>query len=166
MQTVKYDRKSALNYANKYALTYNPLYYDFTNLGGDCTNFVSQCIYAGCNIMNYTQNTGWYYNSLNNRSPAWTGVEYLYNFLINNAKNNTSSGFGPFAKTVSLNEIMPGDVIQLAKNNDYFHAVIVVGFMGGIPLVASHTRNVNNYLLTNFYFEKIRCLHILGARKP
>ncbi len=167
MQTVEYDRKKVLDYANSYAITYNPRYYDFTNLGGDCTNFVSQCLYAGSKIMNYTPNTGWYYNSLNSRSPSWTSVEFLYEFLINNdKKNNTGSGYGPYAKVTGLDEIKQGDIIQLAKHNDYFHAVIVVGFYNGVPLVASHTRNVYNYLLSNFYYEKLRCLHILGVRKP
>lgn len=30
--------------------------------------------------MNYTKNTGWYYNSINDRSPSWSGVEFLYKF--------------------------------------------------------------------------------------
>ena len=52
--------------------------------GGDCTNFVSQCIYAGSNVMNYDKNNGWYYNNTNDRAPSWSGVEFLYNFLTKN----------------------------------------------------------------------------------
>ncbi|ERJ80264.1 hypothetical protein HMPREF1987_02123 [Peptostreptococcaceae bacterium oral taxon 113 str. W5053] len=33
-----------LNYAIQYAFNYNPAYGDFSTLGGDCTNFVSQII--------------------------------------------------------------------------------------------------------------------------
>ena len=53
-------------------------------MGGDCTNFASQCIYAGSGVMNYTPTMGWYYSSGSNRSPSWTGVVYLYNFLTGN----------------------------------------------------------------------------------
>ena len=56
----------------------------FNGLGGDCTNFASQCIFAGSGVMNYTPVTGWYYISANNRTASWTGVEHLYNFLVGN----------------------------------------------------------------------------------
>ena len=31
--------------------------------------------------MNYTRDLGWYYIDANNKAPAWTGVEYFYNFM-------------------------------------------------------------------------------------
>ncbi len=49
-----YHRNDALLYAKKWALDRNPRYLDFENMGGDCTNFASQCIYAGSGVMNYT----------------------------------------------------------------------------------------------------------------
>lgn len=36
-----YDREQAVQYARMWAYDRNPAYYDFSNLGGDCTNFVS-----------------------------------------------------------------------------------------------------------------------------
>ncbi len=42
-----YDRIAARDYAREYALNYNPEYKDFDSSGGDCANFVSQCIHAG-----------------------------------------------------------------------------------------------------------------------
>lgn len=44
------------------------------NYGGDCTNFVSQCIFAGSGIMNHNKRTGWYYINGNKKSPSWSGV--------------------------------------------------------------------------------------------
>ena len=64
---------------------------DFEHYGGDCTNFASQCIYAGSKVMNYTPVTGWYYNSSSDRTASWTGVTYLYNFLVGN------KSVGPYA---------------------------------------------------------------------
>ena len=79
-----YDRSAVVAYAHQWAYGFNPRYYNFTNIGGDCTNFASQCIYAGCGVMNYTETSGWYYLDINHRAPAWTGVIYLYQFLTRN----------------------------------------------------------------------------------
>ena len=46
MREYEYDRNAAVAYARKWALGRNPAFYDFSNIGGDCTNFASQCIYV------------------------------------------------------------------------------------------------------------------------
>ena len=79
-----YNREKAVAYARAWALKRNPRYLDFEKMGGDCTNFASQCIFAGSGVMNYASPLGWYYNSQSDRSPSWTGVPYLRNFLIAN----------------------------------------------------------------------------------
>ena len=72
-----YNREKAVEYADTWAMGRNPAYYDYSNLGGDCTNFISQCLYAGGGIMNYTRDLGWYYNNANDKAPAWTGVSFI-----------------------------------------------------------------------------------------
>ena len=37
-----YDRRRAVEYALRWALSRNPEYYNFDNIGGDCTNFRSE----------------------------------------------------------------------------------------------------------------------------
>ena len=74
---IPYDRKAALRYAHKWAFGRNPAYYDYEELGGDCTNFASQCLYAGTGVMNFTPDLGWYYIDANRKAPAWTGVPYF-----------------------------------------------------------------------------------------
>ena len=59
-----YDRVRAVTYAERWALGRNPLFVDYTGRGGNCTNFVSQCIYAGSCVMNYTPVFGWYHTLL------------------------------------------------------------------------------------------------------
>ena len=63
MNIKSYDRNTAINYAKKWALDRNPRYYNFDAVGGDCTSFVSQCLFAGSKKMNYNFEKGWYYNS-------------------------------------------------------------------------------------------------------
>ena len=160
MKIIEYERNSAVEYAIKWAMGRNPKYYSFDKIGGDCTNFISQCIYNGCKVMNFEKNIGWYYKSLNDRAPAWTGVQFFYNFLINN------KGKGPFAKLSSPNEMEVGDIIQLGKANGYFyHTVIVTDILNGRFFVCSHTKDSLNIPLSSYYFSQIRYLHILGARK-
>ena len=95
------------SYARKYALVRNPLFFSFAGIGGNCTNFVSQCVLAGSCVMNYTPIYGWYYLSTNRRSASWTGVQFFYNFMIENMS------VGPFGIEVPLEGAQIGDVIQL-----------------------------------------------------
>ena len=76
-----YDRNAAVAYAHKWAYSRNPAYYNYDKLGGDCTNFASQCLFEGARVMNFKPLYGWYYNSANDKSPSWTGVRFLYDFL-------------------------------------------------------------------------------------
>ena len=128
--TKPYLRENAVAYARKYAFSQNSLFANFAGIGGNCTNFVSQCIYAGSCEMNYKPTFGWYFISLDDRSPSWTGVEYFYNFMIENAD------VGPFGRVATSDELEIGDVIQLARNEEgYYHSLLVVGFDGEDLLV-------------------------------
>jgi hypothetical protein len=42
-----YDPQAAVNYANTWWNGRNPIYHDYSSEGGDCANFVSQCLIAG-----------------------------------------------------------------------------------------------------------------------
>ena len=42
----RYDRQKVIEYAKKWSYLRNPKYYNFDSVGGDCTSFASQCIYA------------------------------------------------------------------------------------------------------------------------
>lgn len=55
MKEISYNRKKVLEYAQKWAYDRNPRYYNFDSIGGDCTSFASQCIFAGSNVMNYSK---------------------------------------------------------------------------------------------------------------
>ena len=113
--------------------------------------------------MNETPTLGWYYHSTNDRTPSWTGVQYLYDFLTRNL------GSGPFATEVSLSRVLPGDVVQLAFTNElrYQHTPVVVQVnspsLSGI-LVAAHSNDVDYRPLSTYSIRMLRCLHIEGVR--
>ncbi|MDO4944747.1 MAG: amidase domain-containing protein [Ruminococcus sp.] len=158
MKNIPYSRTDAVEYALQWALSRNPAYYDFENIGGDCTNFISQCVFAGCKAMNYTADTGWYYNSLGDRAPAWTSVDYLYRFLVSN------KGAGPYGSATDLRSAKIGDILQLATGNNFHHSCIITSFRNGSPLVCAHTFDVRNKPLYMYEFDQIRAVHIEGAR--
>lgn len=159
MRTKEYDRAKAVAYAHQWALGRNPRYYDFERLGGDCTNFASQALYAGAGIMNFTPTFGWYYHSLNSRAPAWTGVEYLYRFLVKN------QSVGPVAVETDISQVKPGDIVQLSFDGETFSHSPVIVSVGDPPslsniLVAAHSYDVDNHPLSEYLFVRLRFLHI------
>ncbi len=157
-----YQRERVLEYAEKWALTRNPLFTDYTGKGGNCTNFVSQCIYAGSCTMNYTPVFGWYYLTDNQRAPAWTGVVYLFNFLLEN------EDVGPYGTQVGEEEAQAGDVIQLYRQDvGWYHTLLMVGRdpLTGTPLVAAQSDDAYNRPLDTYIFDQKRFVHILGVRQ-
>ncbi len=160
-----YDRRAAVAYAHKWAFGRNPAFYDFSEIGGDCTNFASQCLYAGTGIMNFTPELGWFYRSPNDRTPSWTGVTFLYDFLTRG-----ESTPGPFAVESPMGFLMPGDLIQLRFADDVFGHTPVVVAVGNPPapnniLVAAHSYDADNRPLSTYSYREIRFLHVLGAWK-
>lgn len=162
--TSVYNREAAITYARQWALSRNPAYYNYDNIGGDCTNFASQCLYAGSLVMNYQRTFGWYYISTNNHSPSWTGVPYLYNYLTR------TSGIGPIGINVSMEEIKPGDIIQLASSSANFTHSLVVVAVGEAPsidniLICAHSDDSLDRVLSTYEYADIRYIHITGVIK-
>ena len=157
--TKPYIRENAVAYAKKYAFSQNPLFGNFAGIGGNCTNFVSQSIYAGSCKMNFTPTFGWYYISLDERAPAWTGVDFFYNFIVGNA------GAGPFGRSANVDEVEIGDVIQLGREGEgYYHTLLIVGFEENDILVAAQTDNAFARPLSTYTYDYSRYIKILGVR--
>lgn len=167
MVFIPYNREAAVWYAHRWAFERNPKFYNYEELGGDCTNFASQCLYAGTGIMNFEPTFGWYYRNANDKSPSWTGVTYFYNFLTQK-KIRT----GPVATETDIFSIEPGDFVQLNLDRDeaFDHTPIIVE-RGEVPtlenvLVAAHSNDADYRPLSTYDFSQIRFLHVLGAWLP
>jgi hypothetical protein len=161
---VPYNREAAVSYARKWAMARNPNYYNYHNLGGDCTNFVSQCLLAGGGVMNHERDNGWYYYGPNAHSPSWTGVTFLHRFLTR------KGGAGPIGHEVPMSEAEIGDLTQFAEDEGRFsHTQIIVS--AGYPrslekiLIAAHTVDSLDRPLSTYKFKKIRFIRIDGIVK-
>lgn len=153
-----YDRKKAVDYARRWALERNPKYGDFSGMGGDCTNFISQCLLAGDGVMNYDYIKGWFFVDMSNRSPSWTSVAFLQRFLL-----RKDEGKGPIAQIVKLEDLEVGDLVQIRQNPSYFnHSVIVSDIIGGEIFVCAHSNDALDKRLNSYYAKAFMPLRILG----
>lgn len=173
-----YTRNGAVTYARQWATVprpYNsPPYHDFTDEGGDCTNFVSQAIHEGGNTPmvyyndcgdNCIGTLGWFYMDVNHRANAWNNVTPLYDFIT----QYWAWPAGPEGCNVSQYQAYEGDLIQYDWTNDgaWDHSVIIVRSMDISPYnryhwVSSHTPDVDDYPYSYFdYPNKVyRFIHI------
>ena len=164
LTTFAYNRRRAIEYAHRWAYFRNPNFLSFSDLGGDCTNFASQCLYAGSGIMNYTPTFGWYYISPSDRTASWTGVEYFFNFVTQN------EGVGPYGNETDITGIQPGDFIQLQLDQDRYQHTPIVTEIRGLYLpdsiyVTAHDRDSDCRPLSSYDYQKIRFIHIEGVRR-
>lgn len=172
LANIPYDRARALEYARRWALDRNPLFFNFTGRGGDCTNFVSQCILAGCCVMNFTRDFGWYYISVDDRAPAWTGVEYFHDFITGVADFAAENGgTGPYGYEVprrgmnGVPAVIAGDAVQLAdEEGDFYHTLFITKVEGNEIFVAAHSDDALDRRLSTYRYAAARFLHIAGAR--
>ena len=154
----EYQRERAVMYARKYALVRNPLFFTFEGIGGNCTNFVSQCLLAGSCVMNFTPLYGWYYLSTNRRSASWTGVDFFYNFLTQN------EGVGPFGTEIALSDAQIGDIIQLSNGANYYHTLIITEITENDVLVCANSIDSLDRPLSSYNYANLRVIKIFGVR--
>ena len=150
----EYNRARAVEYAKRWALSRNPLFTNFAGRGGDCTNFVSQCIFAGCCQMNFTPDFGWYYINENMRAPAWSSVEFLFRFLTENKTK------GPSAIQSTVDQLYVGDLIQLGNEDHKFYHTLIVTKISPQILVCAHSYDALNRPLLSYDYKIARGIHI------
>ena len=121
-----YNADKAIAYSNKYWKHYNHDYHDYRNEGGDCCNFVSQCLYAG----GLPWTSTWFPNSV-----AWINVPATRRHL---------SQYGAMV-TADNTSVRRGDPVYYDWQGDgiYDHTALCVGTnASGMPVVNAHTTNV------------------------
>lgn len=156
-----FDRESAVRYADQYAglawgagnnHQYNPRYRDFNDRGGDCTNFVSQCL-ADAEGGKLPMDGIWRYNRADSSgSRAWVQAESFGDWVLYGGCGQRVAR-GTFSELNSpgeefprgaVRELQKGDVIGYGKKSSSKHLAIVVGYDSkGYPLVNAH--NVDRY---------------------
>lgn len=139
---LSYSRIKAVNYALSYAKSPNPLYKYFPSQGdngGDCTNFVSQCLKAGGAPMVSSHINQWWYSGPR-WSISWSVASSLYWYLKISGEKRLYGAKGTEVDSISLLE--PGDIIFYKNKRDKIqHSAIITSFQKGYPLISQHTPN-------------------------
>ena len=132
-----YNGQAAYNYAQRWANDRNPKYHDYSNEGGDCANFVSQCLIAGGLSLS---------DCYGNYGVGGT-IPYVPNLQSCLTKKGWKSSTSIPSKGLPV-----GAVITF---NDGGHTALVVR-SGTSPLIAGHTTDVwmgsANYGYNNKYY--------------
>lgn len=148
----EYDRIGAVEYARRWALSRNPKFQDYENWGGNCTNFISQCVNAGGIPMDsYGDNImkQWYWYSDKKRTPSWTGSQPFFQYFVGNNKDNTND-FGVYAVESNYDEMELGDVVQLIKDGKAYHTMIITGVLFDEDEVYDYLVSQNTYDLLDY----------------
>ncbi len=123
-----YNGAVAAAYADTYWSNYNSAWPSFANRGGDCTNFVSQALYAGGLPMRtsptYSGDAAWYMIENHKKwsySNPWVNAQDNSILMLQNMPGVTKVadvyGAAP-GQTVADGDAQPGDVILYDWNND------------------------------------------------
>lgn len=155
----RYRRDLAVRYAEAWWNSHNPQFRAFEL---DCTNYVSQCLYAGGAPMTGMGNRerGWWYKGSGGESDSWS-----YSWAVAHSLRwylATSTQGLRAEERARAEDLEPGDVICYDFDGDgrWQHNAIVVAFdSAGQPLVNAHTANVRHkywdYSHSYAYTEKI-----------
>lgn len=135
----RYRREDAVAYADQWWNAGNP---EFEEFDVNCTNYISQCFFAGGAPINYTgkRESGWWYRGYVGGRELWS-----YSWAVSHSLENylSHARTGLIATRVdSPDELELGDVIFYDWDGDgrFQHSTIVTGFdAGGMPLVNANT---------------------------
>ena len=142
--TAGYNASAVVDYAdrwvwhgydgNNHVEYYNPAYINFNNSGGDCANYVSQCISAG----GMPQDSTWHYYF---NGPGTSDDDYTTAWIYVPSHRQY---FGRFGRTINdpvAADIAPGNPVYINWSGDgsWNHATICVGYnAAGVPIVNCH----------------------------
>ena len=121
---LSYNPSNAVAYALKYCKNYNNQYPNYRNMGGDCANFVSQCLIAGGMNFSGCQNV--------KSSGVIAGVTSLKNCLLKKGWHLSTTKPSSFKAGYPM--VKP----------DYSHTIIATEIKSGTIYYSGHTNDVCN----------------------
>lgn len=120
-----YNASAAIAYADKWALSFNPAYPNYIKDGGDCANFVSQCIFHG----GLPTDSVWDWDKSAWKWTYGNGIYGLYDYL-------GDKGY-PIVYGATYSQYSPGDVIFTSSRG---HVMLCVGKdSSGTPLYSDYS---------------------------
>jgi len=165
-----YRRDLAANWGRRFAVNGNPFFPEPSN-GSDCTNFVSQCLFAGGwpmvggTVWDFNNDDAWWHGLLQ-RGDYEGGLNGVIDYVKDRIReplvdaheryrsSHTWAGASNFHRFIvksrrgrvvpNVMDLEPGDVIQLVSTTnraDFKHSMIVIGKTATDIEYAQHTEN-------------------------
>lgn len=148
----KYNREKAVEYADKYYADYNSKYKDCNGIGGDCTNYVSQCIgdkdEGGGIAFDYTWFCVYPKNGRAEGSKAFVNTDAFKSYLVYSGRGRVIKR-GDFDEVTAetkdssigaVGYLQLGDLICFEKKGQIDHfSIITAKDSKGYPMINSHT---------------------------
>ncbi|WP_406445821.1 amidase domain-containing protein [Streptomyces sp. NBC_01613] len=129
-----YNYAAMAAYAEKYWRNYNTAYRRYNGAGGDCTNFLSQSLYAGGwkQVANSAEDYGTWYSKTSGESDTWIGVNE-WSWFTQTAKRTTA--------LANAYQMDVGDVLQMDfdKDGSKDHSMMTTyRSSSGVPYLTYH----------------------------
>lgn len=170
-----YDGSKAASYAVSHAKSYNSDYFKHAQ---DCTNFVSQCAYAGGMPM-YSSLASWgvaalksgcasgrddewfYYHKKNDNNESWSSTwsivdkdgtkDGLRRYIKKNSKNTYSKTNFKYNSSTFYQYVKAGDIVQLSSDggDSYYHSIVISSVSGSTVYYCCHTTDRKSENLKN-----------------
>jgi len=132
-----YNSTASTQYGNTWCNSRNPAYYDYSNSGGDCANFVSQCLIAGYLDLSPGINDGY---------GCIPSCDNLHTFLYNNS--NVTYYQRLYSSYPSW--WTKGDVIMMGITSDPWQHAMFAATTNTPPLLDAHTTDRCQYSLSTY----------------
>ena len=165
-----YDREAAVEYAHAWTGQRSGEWPDYGRYGGNCQNYVSQCLLAGGIPMDPYGGAvwKWYGETPNNlavaagRSASWSSVDEFLAY----AQDNSGYGLAATADAPYYSG-RPGDVIHLGNGEDWRHTVLIVDTVEEDGetvdyLVDSNTADLRNFPVSAYAYTSQLLIRIHG----
>lgn len=134
-----YNYQAMANYALKHVFSYNTAYRRYSDVGGDCTNFISQALRAGgwAHVSGwYRDYRHWWYNSLN-ETWSWINVNSWASFARHSGRTSHLGNVW----SLGLADILQMD---FTSNGSKDHSMIVTLRTSTMPYLSYHTTDTKN----------------------
>ncbi|MDD4378280.1 MAG: amidase domain-containing protein [Eubacteriales bacterium] len=182
-QAKKYDREKAVQYADKYCgiawgsgnnFKYNSKYQDYNGIGGDCTNYVSQCIgdkeEGGGIPFDRTWFASYTKYGKAQGSKAFVNADAFWNYILYSGKGRLIKK-GTYKQLTKPTEEHPigiiekieiGDLLCYEKKGKIDHfSIITAKDSKGYPMINSHTNDRYHVPFDFGWGEDIAKFHLI-----
>lgn len=159
----EYDREQAVAYSSQWVGRRNEEWDDFTGRGGNCQNFVSQCLFAGGIPMDEQGDERWIWDGAENYSASWVGVDNFYAYASGNQGNGLAA-----STNLSYYNGEEGDLICMGSETDWNHIVMIAQVIKDEQgntvdyLINSNTSDVKNFPVSAYPNSYQRLIKIYG----